>query len=515
MKKNFLFAILAFSMNAFAQNSFTTVNLRHAAFNPKEIVKAKLDDEMIKSPGKNSRIDFDADRKQQHLNGQRSLIQINDSIYYWNWDTDNYKWELNNKDISIIYNNNNYLTSYMKMFWTGTAWINSAKHTYVYDARNNLIRYTYADPYDSAHISEQYIYTYDANNNLTSELIKNNWNNWVLENYQQYIYAYDTNNNRTSKLSQHWYNGAWVNYSLYTYTYDANNNLIDDLSKYWTGVTWGNNYHGTYAYDSNNNLVSHMLIEWDNSFHEWKNFYLLTYSYNTDNYISSELRQDWTDSIWDNRELNTYTYDTINNKIQKLYQESMWGGDWQDHSLYTYTYDANNNLLSDLRESHYTVGWHNAELYTYTYDINNNQTGNLYQTWDEGAWSTWTQYIADFDANNFIKSESYKYVNQYWKISGDSSFYYFHSVLGTDDLPVQDQSLTIYPNPSSGIFTISSKSQITSVEIYNLFGERIYSDFNFNIKTIKAFDLSGSPKGIYFVKVQNGTKGINKKIVIH
>ncbi|MFZ4706989.1 MAG: hypothetical protein ACOYMF_13365, partial [Bacteroidales bacterium] len=112
MKKALLFAILALSFNVFAQNSFTTVNLRHAAFNPKEIVKARLDDEMIKSPGKNSRIDFDADRKQQHLNGQRSLIQINDSIYYWNWDTDNYKWELNNKDISIIYNNNNYLTSY-------------------------------------------------------------------------------------------------------------------------------------------------------------------------------------------------------------------------------------------------------------------------------------------------------------------------------------------------------------------------------------------------------------------
>ncbi|MFZ4707735.1 MAG: T9SS type A sorting domain-containing protein [Bacteroidales bacterium] len=32
---------------------------------------------------------------------------------------------------------------------------------------------------------------------------------------------------------------------------------------------------------------------------------------------------------------------------------------------------------------------------------------------------------------------------------------------------------------------------------------------------MKAFDLSGSPKGIYFVKVQNGTKGINKKIIIH
>ena len=50
---------------------------------------------------------------------------------------------------------------------------------------------------------------------------------------------------------------------------------------------------------------------------------------------------------------------------------------------------------------------------------------------------------------------------------------------------IQEGNITVYPNPSSGKFTISSNNIISSIEIYNLLGEQIYSDFTNNRQTSK------------------------------
>ncbi|MES2678394.1 MAG: T9SS type A sorting domain-containing protein [Bacteroidota bacterium] len=77
------------------------------------------------------------------------------------------------------------------------------------------------------------------------------------------------------------------------------------------------------------------------------------------------------------------------------------------------------------------------------------------------------------------------------------------------------QFISIYPNPSAGIFQIefeNSNSNASVLELYNVRGEKIQSASGFGSQI--QIDLSAQPKGIYFIKICNGTNIYNKKIVV-
>lgn len=85
----------------------------------------------------------------------------------------------------------------------------------------------------------------------------------------------------------------------------------------------------------------------------------------------------------------------------------------------------------------------------------------------------------------------------------------YYTVYGPDggpnatvDNPSENSSIEIYPNPSSGMFSVKSETQISSIEIMNLFGKTIYSA---QINSNKAdIDLRNEAKGIYFYKITSG-----------
>jgi len=78
---------------------------------------------------------------------------------------------------------------------------------------------------------------------------------------------------------------------------------------------------------------------------------------------------------------------------------------------------------------------------------------------------------------------------------------------------MQMSDVNIYPNPSSGKFTLQSAETFSSIEITNLLGEKVYST-QFSQSTQLTINLSDKPKGIYFVKF-NSDKGTEvRKIII-
>ena len=81
------------------------------------------------------------------------------------------------------------------------------------------------------------------------------------------------------------------------------------------------------------------------------------------------------------------------------------------------------------------------------------------------------------------------------------------------DISNNDLKVKIYPNPSTGkIQIMRNNNQEIDIEIYNLYGEKIYS----LLRTWKSetINLSSQPKGIYFVEVILKNKRESKKIII-
>lgn len=80
---------------------------------------------------------------------------------------------------------------------------------------------------------------------------------------------------------------------------------------------------------------------------------------------------------------------------------------------------------------------------------------------------------------------------------------------------ISEEELVVYPNPSSGKFQVAShKSQVSSVEIFNVLGEKIYEAFP-KEKSAVAISLPLElGQGIYFLKTIIGGKHFTRKIII-
>ncbi|MDF2435929.1 MAG: glycosyl hydrolase [Bacteroidota bacterium] len=78
---------------------------------------------------------------------------------------------------------------------------------------------------------------------------------------------------------------------------------------------------------------------------------------------------------------------------------------------------------------------------------------------------------------------------------------------------VSSDEISVYPNPSNGMFTLNLGHNVTStVEVYNVIGAQV-SAKSFNTQ-INSLDLTGLEAGVYFVKVTTEKGQITKKINI-
>ena len=74
-----------------------------------------------------------------------------------------------------------------------------------------------------------------------------------------------------------------------------------------------------------------------------------------------------------------------------------------------------------------------------------------------------------------------------------------------------DDEVSIYPNPSNGRFTVSGLKSPVQIQVYSLFGEKVF-ETTVNSKS-QTLNLNVA-RGIYSVKINSGEKIIVKKLVV-
>jgi len=96
-------------------------------------------------------------------------------------------------------------------------------------------------------------------------------------------------------------------------------------------------------------------------------------------------------------------------------------------------------------------------------------------------------------------------------------------LVGIDEFEIEEKEaeLSIYPNPTTGDFTIATTTGFESAAvrliIRDLSGRVIRQEniLNANNSFQKSFNLSDEAKGIYFISIIDGANRINKKLIVH
>jgi hypothetical protein len=125
-------------------------------------------------------------------------------------------------------------------------------------------------------------------------------------------------------------------------------------------------------------------------------------------------------------------------------------------------------------------------------------------------------FIATSNPNlTCIQVDSVAYMNSNWASAKDATASYSQncSSTGVSNLN-SDCEIIIYPNPSSGIFTINLRNfRDIKVSVYDILGKCLKKK-NCQGETSYEIDLGSQPQGIYFMEIVSDNKRAVKKLVL-
>lgn len=361
------------------------------------------------------------------------------------------------------------LTSSLTESYDGTAWQNSSKTEYIYDASGNVTEETYLS-WDTT--SAQWIpldkssYTYNANNKATVVLYEYLGSDSEIDRTN---YTYDANGNLILILDEDWNGSAWVNSYKFDLTY-TNNRLSGGASYTWGGTDW---------------IVT---SDDDSKF---------TINYNANGTINSFNSDAWDGSNWVAEDSTIFSYDGNNNLI--LQDGRTWNGTaWVSDYKSEYAYDANGNLIEE-KESYLENG-------SFVTDYERTATFNTAELM--------SSYIHPFKDKTGIDylTEPNGIINKILTKSGGSSdrttYNYGEATASNRDF--NSISFSVYPNPASSFIKVDDSSfSLKNMDVYNVIGQKLLST------TKSQLNIENLVDGVYLLKIETesgkfGTKRIIK-----
>lgn len=392
------------------------------------------------------------------------------------------------------------------------------RHTYYYNSNNNItieVKYKMIDDFPNPISRTEWVYS----NGLCTAQIDQIFNdgNWDLSHKIQ------TNYIGSLKESETYFNinnGAETIYKTVVFSYMTGK--IKQINTY-LGVKDPGLLSQviTYTYDDDNQLINQTLhLDTENG----TIIQSYDYKYNIEQLIDSVIMSEIIQEEKHNQSLSRFFYhpdtDMISKQIQKIWDISTMS--WINNTKVEYLYDENQHLTEEQYHYFSVLFWSPDSKYEYVYDSNGLLLEQvMYQPIYEKWRRLYTISYSDIEKNkpsvmeskyNFWGGEAGSYVNNFIPFYFNDDMTIMQAdklellyILQTDDLITQYEGETgwinIYPNPSNGVFYISTdKYRIDSWYVHNISGQIVKSKRN-NYHT-GLVDLTQLPDGVYMFNAQ-------------
>lgn len=204
-------------------------------------------------------------------------------------------------------------------------------------------------------------------------------------------------------------------------------------------------------------------------------------------------------------------------EVERVLGQVLKAGVWKDLSKTENTYNSSSYLLSTEQEyrNFTTDPFKYSFKNEYVYNTSNQLTEHKWYIYNAGAWFPASNSVRTYNNDGSLDELNMKRkfsAGTWSNRDGDPKFIYYYKG-GSTGLPeVADYSFKIYPNPTSGKFTVELEGNTSStINITDITGKLVFASKASDILDI---DLSHLQKGVYIVNVQanNGVK--TQKVIV-
>ncbi len=172
--------------------------------------------------------------------------------------------------------------------------------------------------------------------------------------------------------------------------------------------------------------------------------------------------------------------------------------------------EGNNEIYSQSVTRQNAIGFNEFSTYYFNKKVTVQDTFYIgFQQLSEGF------FVVGYDKNTSSGSEIFFNTGFVWEPNTDlQGSLMIRPIFGDPGeiitgLPEIHEKITVFPNPSEGIFKFSDPVRILSV--YDSFGRKIRTTYN---RADRIIDLTGQSKGIYFVLLYDGEREWTEKLIL-
>ncbi len=301
-------------------------------------------------------------------------------------------------------------------------------------------------------------------------------------------------------------NQVWVTQYNFDYEYE-NNQLKTTNYRFLVSNSFGTNFKNTNTYNVDGTLHS-VLEEIESNDQKFHPVRLSTWYYQpATQVVSSQRSKVWKNSrsAWENEAMTTYDFNGNKQLISEVfyYWKTMF---WEKSANFEYHYNTNNVLVSKEQNEPIYNKWRNIITINYK-PLDNDNSQFIESTmgfWGGKQGSLVSSYIP-YTFNNEIV------INKAKQIKVISTLYNGVNTI-QDKQNAVDKIISIYPNPSDGIFYYSTSDyKVNSWSVFTANGVKIKQNETGVVSGV--IDLTSTPRGVYFFVANTPEKVLIQKLI--